>query len=143
MLYKFNTDNLHRARAALIIYALYKSRANTSSINGIDTWSRLRGYIEYAAMKAQNTAEFVTVLGDKMDATSIKPKYLTVDKFVKIDDNLIVAEGIYDYKTEIFEDDEVRKIVEREAIFIISLVRDRLNREKLEYDENEGEENEG
>ena len=51
----FQTDSIQRAKAALILYAIYRSRPKTSSLNGLDTWNRFTAYIRGACLKSENT----------------------------------------------------------------------------------------
>ena len=76
MYYQFNTDSLERAKAALILYAIYKSRNPSSSLNGLETWNRFTSYVRGACLKSANTAEFVNHLCKMAETGSIKPVYL-------------------------------------------------------------------
>lgn len=59
MLYQFDTESLKHAKAALLLYALYRSRDEKSSLNGLETWDRFGAYIKGACLKSVSTAEFV------------------------------------------------------------------------------------
>lgn len=141
MLYNFDTSRDDRARAALLIYALFKSRDASSPLNGLETWSRAESYCKAACLKSSTTAEFVTRFKELAKIPSIKPYYLTDGEgLVPMPDGTIIqADGVRDYKLEIFEDDEVRATIEREYPIIVMLVRERIQREKLtgEVPENE------
>lgn len=52
MLYKFNTDSVKHASAALLLYAMYRSRNKNSPLNGLETWDRFNSYIRGACLKA-------------------------------------------------------------------------------------------
>lgn len=141
MLYNFDTSRGDRARAALLIYALFKSRDATSPLNGLETWSRAESYCKAACLKSSTTAEFATRFKELAKIPSIKPYYLTdADGLVQMPGGAIIqADGVRDYKLDIFEDDDVRATIEREYPIIVMLVRERIQREKLtgEVSENE------
>lgn len=141
MLYNFDTSRDDRARAALLIYALFKSRDAASPLNGLETWSRAESYCKAACLKSSTTAEFVTRFKELAKIPSIKPYYLTDGEgLVQMPDGTIIqADGVRDYKLDIFEDDDVRATIEREYPIIVMLVRERIQREKLtgEVSENE------
>lgn len=133
MIYNFNVDTENHAKAALILYALYKSRSPESSINGKETWERMKNYSKGALLKASNIAEFIEQFSKKADVKSIKPIYLKTDGLVKIDDNTLAEiEGVYNYQLDIFADNdkEILKLIENETMFLILIVRDRIQREK-------------
>lgn len=141
MLYNFDTSRDDRARAALLIYALFKSRDAASPLNGLETWSRAESCCKAACLKSSTTAEFATRFKELAKIPSIKPYYLTdAEGLVQMPDGAIIqADGVRDYKLDIFEDDDVRATIEREYPIIVMLVRERIQREKLagEVSENE------
>lgn len=142
MFYDFETDNPKRAKAALILYAIYRSRGKGSSLNGVDTWNRFTSYIRGACLKSTNTAEFASHFAKMAGTDSIKPCYLkSSDGLVRQPDgSLIVSENVKDYKIGVFEDDDLLPILERESVLLTMLVRERIQREKniiLEEDEDE------
>lgn len=134
MLYNFDTSEKKRARAALLIYALYKSRDLSSPLNGLETWSRAESFCKAACLKSSTTAEFVTKFKEMSKIPSIKPFYLTdPDGFVQMPDGSVVqSDAVRDYKLDIFEDDDVRSTIETEYPIIVMLVRERIQREKME-----------
>lgn len=134
MLYNFDTSEKKRARAALLIYALYKSRDPSSPLNGLETWSRAESFCKAACLKSSTTAEFVTKFKEMSKIPSIKPFYLTdPDGFVQMPDGSVVqSDAVRDYKLDIFEDDDVRNTIETEYPIIVMLVRERIQREKME-----------
>lgn len=133
MLYNFDTSDAGRARAALLIYALFKSRDAGSPLNGLETWSRAESFCKAGCLKSSNTAEFVTRFKEMAKIPSIKPYYLTdSDGLVQMPDGSVIqSDKIRDYKMGIFEDDTIRQTIEREYPIIVMLVRERIQREKL------------
>lgn len=144
MLYNFDTTEINRAKAALLLYAMFKSRDANSPLNGMETWSRAESFCKAACLKSSTTGEFVTRFKEMAKIPSIKPYYLTdVSKMVEMPDGSIIqSDGVRDYRLEIFEDDGIRTTIEKEYPIIVMLVRERIQREKLmhteeeEYDEN-------
>jgi hypothetical protein len=131
----FNTDSLPRARAALLLYAMYRSRETNSSLNGLDTWSRCASYIRGALLKSETLGQFVSNFCKKAGVGAIKPIHLKTDGLVKIDDagTLARVDGVYNYQLQIFDNNngaEVLNLFTAEAQYIIMLVRERIQREK-------------
>lgn len=132
MINKFDTDSLAHAKAALLLYAMYRSRSTDSSLNGLETWSRCNNYIRGAILKSTNIAEFVQHFCKKAGVGSIKPHLLETDGLIEIDEHGTLAniEGFYNFQLDIFEDKEVLALFENEAQYIILLVREGIQREK-------------
>lgn len=151
MLFNFNTDNVKLARAALILYAMYKSRDTNSPMNGVDTWNRVESYCVGACKKSRTTSEFVTKFKELGKVGAIKPRYLgehssgsysisaeSVAEFPDaVDCHIDLA---VDYHIDLFEDNDVRKTIENDYPLVVLLVRERIQREKYAIEENENEE---
>lgn len=142
MLLGFDTNSELHARAALILYAMYKSRDSKSSLNGVDTWTRFVSYIKGSMEKATNTAEFCDNFCEKAMVGSIKPRYLKVGDgpIILPTGELIQSEDFKDYQLDIFSDDRLTVLFEKETQLLAILVRDRIQREKLEVTEEEDDE---
>lgn len=140
----FNTNDLVRAKCALILYAMYRSRKEQSPLNGLETWGRFTAYIRGAAMKSTTTAEFVQQFCKTAKIGSIQPRFLQCDgDFVEMSDgSLIESNDLKSYHTDIFEDDSLLPIFGREGLYLTMLVRERLQREKVENKFEEVNENE-
>ena len=146
MLYNFNTDDLKRAKAALLLYAIYKSKGKDSPLSGTAKWDRMESFCKGACCASSTTAEFVTKFKEAAKVGAIKPYYLTDvqngENFVPMPDGSIVSGDIFrNFQTHIFEDNEIRKIIEKEYAYIVTLVNERDYREKIAggyiYEENE------
>lgn len=139
MLYNFDTGNLDHARAALLVYAMYKSRDVNSPLNGLETWNRVESFCKGACRKSTTTAEFITKFKESAKIGAIKPRYLTPpsdDNFIVMDDgSLIATKDVRQYQIDILEDNKVRETIEREYPLITMLVRERIQREKYEQEE--------
>lgn len=146
MQHNFITEDVTKARAALLIYAIYKSRDKNSPLNGLETWNRVESFCKGACLKSSTTSEFVTKFKEMAKVSAIKPIYLS-DKiddknFIKMPDGTIVAgDAIRNYQIDIFEDNSIRDVIEREYPLIVMLVRERIQREKM-LGENDYEEDE-
>lgn len=130
----FTTENETRAKAALILYAAYRSRNKNSSLNGIETWNRFSAYIRGACLKSENTAQFISVFCRMADIGSIKPCYLETygGMMMLADGSLIQSSEVKEYKIDLFEDDSLMSIFENEAQLLTMLIRERIQREKME-----------
>ena len=145
MLYQFDTDDLRHAKAALLLYALYRSRDEKSSLNGLETWDRFGAYIKGACLKSATIAEFAQNFCAKAKIESIKPRYLHTGGPVVMPETgeLISSDSIKDYQVWLFEDNSLLPLIERESMYLIMLVRERIQRDKMQLttevpeDENE------
>lgn len=138
MYYNFDTEDLTRAKAALLLYAMYRSRDKQSSLNGVDTWKRFTAYIRGACLKSSTTAEFVQAFCKKAQVGAIVPKYLDDDQPVMLPGGeMIATEGVHDYRSSIIADDSLLPVLNRESMYLTLLVRERIQRERLEGENDE------
>lgn len=143
MLYQFDTDSLAHAKAALLLYGMYRSRKKESPLNGLETWDRFQTFVRGACLKASTTAEFVQAFCKKAKIDSVKPRYLSTGEPVVMPDTgeLIVSGGLADYRLGIIADDSLLRLYNTESMYLIMLVRERIQREKFapEVEDNEDE----
>ena len=143
MLYQFDTDSLSHAKAALLLYGMYRSRKKESPLNGLETWDRFQTFVRGACLKASTTAEFVQAFCKKAKIDSVKPRYLSTGEPVAMPDTgeLIMSAGMADYRLGIMADDSLMRLYNTESMYLIMLVRERIQREKflpeVEDDEDE------
>lgn len=143
MLYQFDTDSLSHAKAALLLYGMYRSRKKESPLNGLETWDRFQTFVRGACLKASTTAEFVQAFCKKAKIDSVKPRYLSTGEPVVIPDTgeLIMGAGMEDYRLGILADNNILRLYNTESMYLIMLVRERIQREKfmpeVEDDEDE------
>ena len=139
MYFNFDTDDLKRAKAALLLYAMYRSRDKNSPLNGLETWDRFAAFVRGACLKSYTTAGFVTEFCRKAKIGSVRPRYLSTGEPVKMPDsgNLIRADGVSDYRLSVIEDDSLLPLYAEESQYLIMLVRERIQREKMEGTEDE------
>lgn len=137
MLYKFDTDDLNHAKAALLLYGMYRSRGKNSPLNGMETWERFHSYIRGACLKSSTMAEFVQEFCRKAKIDSVKPRYLATGEPVlnRGTGELMVSAAVKDYRLNILEDNSLLDLYRSEAIYLIMLVRERIQREKMEVEE--------
>lgn len=133
MLYKFDTDSLSHAKAALLLYGMYRSRKKESPLNGMETWDRFQTFVRGACLKASTTAEFVQSFCKKAKIDSVKPRYLSTGEPVVIPGTgeLIVSGSVSDYRLGIIADDSLLRLYNTESMYLIMLVRERIQREKF------------
>lgn len=143
MLYQFDTDSLVHAKAALLLYGMYRSRKKESPLNGLETWDRFQAFVRGACLKASTTAEFVQAFCKKAKIDSVKPRYLNTGEPVVMPDTgeLIVSAGMSDYRLSVLADDSLLRLYNTESLYLIMLVRERIQREKFMMEE-EADENE-
>ena len=144
MLYQFDTQSLKHAKAALLLYAMYRSRSEKSALNGLETWDRFGAYINGACLKSVSTAEFVQNFCAKAKIESVKPKYLYTGGPVVMPETgeLISSDSVKDYQVRLFEDNSLLPLIERESLYLIMLVRERIQRDKMQLTEATENENE-
>jgi len=136
MYYNFDTDKLDRAKAALLLYGLYKSRGTNSSLTGMETWERFNSYVRAACIKSETLGEFIQQFCRKAGIASIKPASFGTDGFVQMPDGeLIKADDIKNYRLSILNDDSLLRIISNETMYLIMLIRERIQREKFENEE--------
>ena len=140
MLYNFDTESIKHAKAALLLYAIYKSRGSNSPLNGLETWDRFNSFVRASCIKSKNTAEFVQNFCKKAGIGSIKPVFLQTEEPVKMQDGeLMFFENLKNFRIDVFND-ELLELFRNETIYLIMLVRERIQREKVygeELTENE------
>lgn len=133
MLYQFDTDSLNHARAALLLYGMYRSRKPDSPLNGLETWDRFQTFVRGACLKASTTAEFVQAFCKKAKIDSVKPRYLDTGEPVLMPNTgeLVQSDRVSDYRLKIMADNSLLHLYNTESLYLIMLVRERIQREKL------------
>lgn len=143
MLYQFDTDSLDHAKAALLLYGMYRSRNKNSPLNGPETWDRFQTFARAAWLKASTTAEFVQAFCRKAKIDSVKPHHFSTGEPVPIPGTgeLIMSDNAVDYRLGVLADDSLLRLYGTESMYLIMLVRERIKREKftpeVEVDEDE------
>lgn len=142
MLYQFDTDSLDHAKAALLLYGMYRSRKKESPLNGLETWGRFQTFVRGACLKSSTTAEFVQAFCKKAKIDSIKPRYLSTWDPVAMPDTgeLVDSGNMSDYRLSIIADNSLLRLYSAESLYLIMLVRERIQREKFTMAEEDNEE---
>lgn len=139
MIYGFDTDEKERAIAAQVIYSVYKSRNIDRFRVSTKMWEQITNFSKLSAKKAGNLAEFIERFRKPMCCEALKPAHCVTDKTsaVKMMDDGSVFESGEDsrqFLTSILEKSNQKKVIALiidETAFIIMLVRERLEAEKL------------
>ncbi len=139
MIYGFNTDRQERATAAQVIYSVYKSRNTDRFKVSTKMWEQITNFSKLAAKKSTNLAEFIERLRKPMCCEVLMPRYCITDKknAVKILEDGSIFESGEDgrqFLTALLERANETKVltsVINETAFVIMLVRERLEVEKL------------
>lgn len=142
MLYQFDTDSLSHAKAALLLYGMYRSRKKESPLNGLETWDRFQSFVRGACLKASTTAEFVQAFCKKAKIDSVKPRYLSTGEPVVMPETgeLVMSDSLLDYRLRVLEDNNLLRLYNTESLYLIMLVRERIQREKFMPEEADDEE---
>src|SRR5690554_8076954 len=75
MYYNFQTDEQEKAVAALIVYAIYRSRDKSKFKITPDVWGRIERSVKSVAKRAMDLEEFIEKLKPKLKCSSIIPKW--------------------------------------------------------------------
>lgn len=133
MLYQFDTDSLSHAKAALLLYGMYRSRKPDSPLNGLETWDRFQTFVRAACLKSNTTAEFVQAFCKKAKIDSVRPRYLDTGEPVLMPDTgeLVKSDRVADYRLKLIADNSLLNLYNTESLYLIMLVRERIQREKF------------
>ena len=113
-------------------------------LKGLETWDRFGAYIKGACLKSVSTAEFVQNFCAKAKIESVKPRYLYTGGPVVMPETgeMISSDSVKDYQVRLFEDNSLLPLIERESLYLIMLVRERIQRDKMQLTEATENENE-
>lgn len=143
MIYNFDTDDHSSATAALIVYAIYRSRDKRRFKVSPEMWGQIERFTKASAKRAVNLPRFIDSMMPRMQCPSINPKWMEVG----IKGGLLAREnsaGVTEYME--FQADDSREFLTqvlnsvdhmevinklyKETQWIVLLVRERLEREK-------------
>lgn len=146
MIYGFDTDDTETATAALLVYAIYRSRDQSRYKVTPDMWSQIERFTKSAAKRARTLAEFMDGLKPRLACGAISPRWMAVG--IRGDISLLATvnrdgrteyievaggEDRREFLTGVLARVDDRRVIDqlyRETGFIILLVRDRLERER-------------
>lgn len=143
MYYNFDTDRHEAATAALLVYAIYRSRDLKRFKITPDMWGIIERAVKSTAKRARDLGEFIEKLKPKLMCSTIHPRWAntlpegmeTVAMKPLPDGSFaeIREQGRRQFMTDLLQEvdhKEVLDVLYRQAALVILLVRDRLEREK-------------
>jgi len=143
MYFNFQTDDHSAATAALIVYAIYRSRNKKRFKITTDMWGIIERAIKSKAKRAEDLYDFMEKLKPRLACESIHPRWAKTLPDEEIMKSLtygpngeiieIEEKGKRQFMTELLgeaDHKEVLNWLEKKANYIVLLVRDRLEREK-------------
>lgn len=137
MLLKFQTKDMTSAKAAMLVYAIYRSRDKKRGPSGVDMWGQVERFTRSAAMLSADVGEFVGMFKRKMACDTINPRWMETDALPEPNEwgEIIVKGDRRQFMPDIMEcgAEEQADIVDRlyrQTSKIILLVRARLEDEK-------------
>ena len=142
MLLGFNTESEVKAKAAFLVYVIYKSRDAKRGPSGLDMWGQIERFAKASAKRSEGIDDFVNAFKRKMACSTINPYWMKNDSkatnAVVNDDGSIMEFGGNDLRSfglDILNDEEhgeeIVVCLYNKTQIIILLVRDRLEREKI------------
>ncbi len=139
--YGFDSDDPVAATAALLVYAVWRSRNRKRLKITPDIWSQVERFVKASAKRATNLPRFIEALKPRLCCESLHPTAMSVGLSGTI--SLLRAGGEADiylspdwqrqFLTRALDGVDQRAVLDmlyRETSWIILLVRDRLEREK-------------
>ena len=150
MFYNFQTDEKEKAVAALLVYAVYRSRDRTKFKVTPDMWGIIERSVKSVAKRALDLEGFLEKLKPKLKCSSIIPKWAKtipdgVITMKKLEDGTLIEvqdQGKREFLVDVLVAVDHRKVLNvlyDKAALVVLLVRDRIEREK-EYINIEGDE---
>lgn len=138
MIYNFDTDKNDEATAALIVYAIYRSRDRKRFKVSPEMWGQIDRFVKASAKRAQTIPQFIDSFMPKMSCASIHPSAMEVAVTGRL---LQVGNEFMEFKqddkrtflTRVVADCNEKNVLNKlykETAWIVMLVRDRLEQEK-------------
>lgn len=142
MKYGFDTQDDHAATAALLVYAIWRSRDMKRFKVTPDVWSQVERFAKASAKRATTLPRFIESLKPRLLCGTISPRWMEVGikgavPMVDTEDGLRIQLSAPDdqreFMTAVIDDADTRRVLDRlyrETAYVVLLVRDRLEREK-------------
>lgn len=138
MIYNFDTEKNDEATAALIVYAIYRSRDRKQFKVSPEMWGQIDRFVKASAKRAQTIPQFIDNFMPKMSCASIHPKAMEVAVTGRL---LQVGNEFMEFKqddkrtflTRVVAECNEKQVLNKlykETAWIVMLVRDRLEQEK-------------
>jgi len=140
MIYQFDTEDHEAATAALLVYAVYRSRDSRRFKVTPDMWAKIERFVKASAKRARTVPAFLESLKPRLSCGTIHPQWMAagIKGVIGRTNNLGHTEYIQradsrEFLTGVLADCDERAVIKKlykETTWIILLVRDRLEREK-------------
>lgn len=141
MYYNFDTDEKHAAVAALLVYAIYRSRDSKRFKVSLDMWGQIERACKSSSKRAGDLADFMEKLKPKLHCPTIQPRWAKTmpDGIVSmkmLDDGSVVQvedRGRRQFLTDVLSEVDHRAVLDylyKKTALVVLLTRDRLEREK-------------
>lgn len=138
MIYNFDTDDKNEATAALIVYAIYRSRDRKRFKVSPEMWGQIDRFVKASAKRAASIPQFINNLMPRMSCASIHPKAMEVavtGRLLKSGNEFMEfkQDGKRTFLTSVVADCVEKTVLDKlykETTWIVMLVRDRLEQEK-------------
>ncbi len=140
--YGFDTDDLHEATAALLVYATWRSRDRNRFRVTPDVWSQVARFVRASAKRSTTLPEFLDRLMPRLACGSLHPRAVEVGirgviPLVETVEGEYIQPGADGEQRE-FLTGVLRRVDHRRVLamyntqssLVIALVRDRLERER-------------
>lgn len=135
MILDFDTESKEQAVAACIIYAIYRSRNTDRFKISTKMWGQIANFSKLAAKKSTNIAEFAERFMRSMCCESINAVGLDNEKLMLEDGSIFEpSEESRKFLTSLVKGVNEKSVIStiiNETAFIIMLVRERLESDKL------------
>lgn len=141
-LHGFDTDDPHAATAALLVYAVWRSRDVARFKITPTVWEQVERFTKAAAKRADSLPRFVEALKPRLMCGTISPRWMAVGMAGDIP-AVVTEDGVRiqvepegerrEFLARVFAEANTAATLDRlyrETAYIILLVRDRLERER-------------
>lgn len=146
MIYGFDTDQPAAATAALLVYAIFRSRDKARYKVTPDMWGQIERFVKAAAKRAPTLPRFIEALKPRLYCDTIQPRHMEVGANGDIpmvtvrDETGALQYAIQpaggerrEFLAQVLNGTDQQRALDhlyRETAWIVLLVRDRLEREK-------------
>lgn len=140
MYYGFQTQDENAGIAALLVYGIYRSRDVKKLKVTPEFWSTIERAVKSSAKRALDLHDFIEKIKPKLMCQTVKPKWMTTNSkvlsMIQMPDGTIVQKedrGRREFWVEILESIDHKPVLDilyGKTSWVISLVRDRLERER-------------
>lgn len=141
MYYNFDTSDQVAATAALLVYAVYRSRNQKRFKITPDVWGQIERAVKSASKRAADLGDFIEKLKPKLQCETIHPRWACTRPngviSMKVLEDGSVAEvqdkGRRQFLTDVLQEVDHREVLNfiyKKTAIVVLLVRDRIERER-------------